>query len=111
MIIQKKDGAFLYATSDLATLEYRFENRPDSRDLNTLYFAYKRDFANGVLDVSLRLPANGIEPIRFFCEQFYRPSMQAVLKSSFFGRRTFRMLRLHAKHKLNRMKRSALRSG
>ncbi len=37
-----------------ATLEYRFENRPQSRDLNTLYLAYKRDMARAVLDVSLR---------------------------------------------------------
>lgn len=37
-----------------ATLEYRFENRPGTRDLSTLYFAYKRDFASGVFDMSLR---------------------------------------------------------
>ena len=31
MLIQKKDGAFLYATTDLATLEYRVETfRPDA---------------------------------------------------------------------------------
>ncbi len=31
MIIQKKDGAFLYATSDLATVKYRMEHwRPDT---------------------------------------------------------------------------------
>lgn len=38
-----------------ATLEYRFENRPQSRDLSTLYFAYKRELATGILDTSLRL--------------------------------------------------------
>ncbi len=37
-----------------ATLEYRFENRPGSRDLNTLYLAYKRDLERAVLDISLR---------------------------------------------------------
>ena len=31
MIVQKRDGAFLYATSDLATIQYRMEKwRPDS---------------------------------------------------------------------------------
>ncbi len=31
MLIQKKDGAFLYATSDLATIRYRMENwKPDA---------------------------------------------------------------------------------
>jgi arginyl-tRNA synthetase len=31
MIVQKKDGAFLYATTDLATIQYRMENwRPDA---------------------------------------------------------------------------------
>jgi len=38
-----------------ATLEYRFENRPQNRDLDTLYFAYKRALDSGVLDLSLRL--------------------------------------------------------
>ncbi len=37
-----------------STLEYRFENRPESRDMNTLYFAYKRDLIEGVVDLSLR---------------------------------------------------------
>jgi len=36
------------------TLEYRFENRPDSRDMDTLYFAYKRDIGGAVLDLSIR---------------------------------------------------------
>jgi len=36
------------------TLEYRFEDRPDSRDLNTVFFAYKRDLVDGIVDVSLR---------------------------------------------------------
>ena len=31
MIVQKKDGAFLYATTDLATIQYRFERwKPDA---------------------------------------------------------------------------------
>jgi len=38
-----------------ATLEYRYENRPESRDLDTLYFAYKREIGNDLLDLSLRL--------------------------------------------------------
>lgn len=37
-----------------STLEYRFENRPDSRDLDTLYVAYKRDITSAVVDLSLR---------------------------------------------------------
>ncbi len=37
-----------------ATIEYRFENRPETRNLNTLYFAYKRDISAGVVDLSLR---------------------------------------------------------
>lgn len=36
------------------TLEYRFENRPDSRDMTSLYLAYKRNFDNDLLDLSLR---------------------------------------------------------
>ena len=43
------------AVSNLGgTLEYRFENRPDSRDLNTLFVAYKRDLTDGILDLSYR---------------------------------------------------------
>ncbi|MCP4332956.1 MAG: DUF3570 domain-containing protein [Gammaproteobacteria bacterium] len=38
-----------------ATIEYRFENRPQSRDLSTFYVAYKQDFDSGILDLSLRL--------------------------------------------------------
>jgi hypothetical protein len=38
-----------------ATQEYRFENRPGSRNLDTVYLAYKRELASGVLDLSLRL--------------------------------------------------------
>ena len=42
-------------TSSLgSTIEYRFENRPDSRDMDTLYFAYKRDLSNAVVDLSVR---------------------------------------------------------
>jgi hypothetical protein len=37
-----------------ATLGYRFENRPQSRDLGTLYLAYKRENSGDVLDASLR---------------------------------------------------------
>ena len=37
-----------------STLEYRFENRPESRDMNTLYFAYKRDLSEGIVELSLR---------------------------------------------------------
>lgn len=37
-----------------STLGYRFENRPGSRDLSTLYLAYKRELVRGVLDLSLR---------------------------------------------------------
>jgi hypothetical protein len=37
-----------------ATLEYRFEKRPDQRDINTLYFAYRRDVRAGVVELSLR---------------------------------------------------------
>ena len=37
-----------------STIEYRFENRPDSRDLDTLYFAYKRDISHAIVDLSLR---------------------------------------------------------
>ncbi len=37
-----------------ATLEYRFENRPDSHDMDTLYFAYKKDLSRGIVDLSLR---------------------------------------------------------
>ncbi|MDH3759749.1 MAG: DUF3570 domain-containing protein [Gammaproteobacteria bacterium] len=37
-----------------ATLEYRFENRPGSRDVDTFYLAYKREIDSTVLDVSLR---------------------------------------------------------
>lgn len=37
-----------------ATLAYRFENRPDARDISTLYLAYKRDIESGVIDLSLR---------------------------------------------------------
>ena len=36
------------------TLFYRFESRPDSRDINTLYFAYKYKLSSGVLDLALR---------------------------------------------------------
>jgi len=48
-IIEDQDEASLGET-----LEYRFENRPDARELNTLYFAYKRDVVQGVFDLSLR---------------------------------------------------------
>ena len=42
-------------TSNLGgTLEYRFENRPDSREMDTLYFAYKRDIGGAVIDLSIR---------------------------------------------------------
>lgn len=37
-----------------STLEYRFENRPDSRDMNTLFFAYKQNITSGIVDWSLR---------------------------------------------------------
>ena len=37
-----------------ATLAYRFENRPDSRDINTLYLAYKHDIEAGIVDLSIR---------------------------------------------------------
>ncbi len=37
-----------------STLEYRFENRPGSRDRDTFYFAYKRDLADALVDLSLR---------------------------------------------------------
>ncbi len=37
-----------------ATLEYRVESRPESRDLSTFYFAYKREFDTGVMNLSLR---------------------------------------------------------
>jgi len=37
-----------------ATLDYRFENRPDSREMDTLYLAYKRDIGGAVLDLSIR---------------------------------------------------------
>ena len=38
-----------------ATQRYVFENRPDSRDMKSLYLAYKRSFERGILDVSYRL--------------------------------------------------------
>ncbi|NNE63747.1 MAG: DUF3570 domain-containing protein, partial [Gammaproteobacteria bacterium] len=37
-----------------STVEYRFENRPDSRDMDTFYFAYKHDLSSAVFDLSLR---------------------------------------------------------
>ncbi len=37
-----------------STLEYRFEDRPDSRNMNTLFFAYKRNLGEGIVDLSLR---------------------------------------------------------
>jgi hypothetical protein len=37
-----------------STLEYRFENRPDSRVMDTFYFAYKRELSDAVVDLSLR---------------------------------------------------------
>ncbi len=37
-----------------STLEYRFENRPDSRDIDSLFFGYKRDIEGDVLDISVR---------------------------------------------------------
>ncbi len=42
------------ASSLGSTIEYRFENRPDSRDMDTLYFAYKRDLTSAIVDLSLR---------------------------------------------------------
>ena len=36
------------------TLEYRYENRPASRDIDTIYLAYKRDLPTGILDLSFR---------------------------------------------------------
>lgn len=36
------------------TVEYRFENRPDQRDINTLFLAYKRDIQAGIVEVSVR---------------------------------------------------------
>ena len=51
MLIQKKDGAYLYATTDLATLEYRVETfRPDA-------ILYVVDFR-----LSLPLPATSKRP-------------------------------------------------
>jgi hypothetical protein len=38
-----------------ATQAYLFENRPDSRRMNSLYLAYKKSFSAGVLDLSVRL--------------------------------------------------------
>ncbi len=37
-----------------SSLEYRFENRPDSRDINSLFFGYKRDMVGDVLDISVQ---------------------------------------------------------
>jgi hypothetical protein len=48
-IIEDQDDANLGET-----LEYRFEDRPDSRELNTVFFAYKRDIVSGIVDLSLR---------------------------------------------------------
>lgn len=36
------------------TLAFRFEKRPDLRAINTVYFAYKRDFNSGIINFSLR---------------------------------------------------------
>ena len=36
------------------TLEYRFENRPDTRDMRSIYLAYKYELSSGLLDLSLR---------------------------------------------------------
>lgn len=37
-----------------ATQHYIFESRPDSRNMNSLYLAYKKSFETGILDLSMR---------------------------------------------------------
>lgn len=37
------------------TLDYVFENRPETRSMNSLYLAYRRNYASGILDLSYRL--------------------------------------------------------
>ena len=36
------------------TVEYRFENRPDQRNINTFFLAYKRDIQAGIVEMSIR---------------------------------------------------------
>lgn len=38
-----------------STQRYVFENRPDGRNMKSLYLAYKKSFDSGILDVSYRL--------------------------------------------------------
>lgn len=44
MIVQKRDGAFLYATTDLATIEYRMENWAPNRVLYVVDHRQKEHF-------------------------------------------------------------------
>jgi hypothetical protein len=37
------------------TVNYRYENRPSKRTMNSLYLAYKKSYQPGILDVSYRL--------------------------------------------------------
>lgn len=41
-----------------ATLFYRYESRPESRDIDTYYIAYKRNLQTGILDLSFRHSAD-----------------------------------------------------
>jgi hypothetical protein len=37
------------------TVDYVFENRPDTRSMNSIYLAYRRNFDSGILDLVYRL--------------------------------------------------------
>ena len=65
-----------------ATLEYRFENRPSTRNLDTLYVAYKREFTGDVLDASLRLSNDdwGIEATALDLRYRYRLAGKSYLQ-------------------------------
>ncbi len=57
LIIQKKDGGFNYATTDLAALRYRFNKEPDGDNANRIIYVTDHGQANhfaGVFQVAKR---------------------------------------------------------
>ena len=59
-----------------ATLAYRFENRPETRDISTLYLAYKHNIDSGVIDLSLRRSVDDWEISSTTFELRYRHQLE-----------------------------------